>query len=274
MATARSAAIAALLGDGRVLVAGGSDDASAELYDPKTGRFSPTGSMSHPRCDALSVVLGDGRVLVVGGSCKQYEVDGSAEVYDPPTGTFTMTGSLLDAWEPTSATVLKDGRVLVAGGYDDTGYQRVAFAELYDPGTGEFSKTGPLLDERDGPGALLPDGRVLVAGGCSNGPDFPVELSSAELYDPASGSFQRTGSMDRASCIGQSARLANGSVLIFGWDTEVYDPTTGTFSETKDGAAFDGASVTPLADGRVLVAGAWSEDDDAPALPWASLYLP
>jgi hypothetical protein len=49
MAVGRQAPTATLLDDGRILVAGGSGDASAELYDPATGTFSPTGSMTTAR---------------------------------------------------------------------------------------------------------------------------------------------------------------------------------------------------------------------------------
>ena len=54
------------LADGRVLVAGGCSTA-AELYDPATGTFSPTGSMSAVRAGKTATLLHDGRVLFTGG---------------------------------------------------------------------------------------------------------------------------------------------------------------------------------------------------------------
>jgi hypothetical protein len=73
---ARSQHTATLLPDGRVLVVGGSwwdgvafvTRATAELWDPATGRFSPAGTLSQGRYDHTATLLPDGRVLVVGGS--------------------------------------------------------------------------------------------------------------------------------------------------------------------------------------------------------------
>ncbi|HEY5477396.1 MAG TPA: kelch repeat-containing protein, partial [Tepidiformaceae bacterium] len=67
---------------GRVLVAGGSNenDSSAEIYDPSTGTFSPTGSMMQSRLNGSAVLLPDGRVLLVGGSASSPT---SAETYWP-----------------------------------------------------------------------------------------------------------------------------------------------------------------------------------------------
>ena len=72
MSMARSGHTATLLPDGRVLVTGGSDDAStwgsAEIYDPALGTWSTTGSMSTNRYYHTATLLPDGRVLVSGGS--------------------------------------------------------------------------------------------------------------------------------------------------------------------------------------------------------------
>jgi hypothetical protein len=150
MIEARAHHTATLLRDGRVLVAGGSSVgfiipegvephllASAELYDPGSGSWTPTGSMIEVRNGHTATLLPDGRVLVAGG----YSVGGvggpvaSAELYDPSTGSWTPTGSMMRARAGHTATLLPDGRVLVAGGSGgDSG--TVASAELYDPGSG------------------------------------------------------------------------------------------------------------------------------------------
>ena len=101
MTTARADHTATLLPNGKVLIAGGEGDgfqalASAELYDPSTRTFAPTGSMIMPRYAHSATLLADGRVLIAGGS-----QDGNrgtsvftAEIYDPSTGAFTATGDL------------------------------------------------------------------------------------------------------------------------------------------------------------------------------------
>ncbi len=182
---------ATLLSDGRVLVAGGrtvgtgaapeDDVASAEVYDPATGKFSPTGSMSRPLEGDTATLLPDGRVLVAGGDPLQQAttgVDGetsrSAELYDPATGKFSPTGSMITGRTNHTATLLKSGRVLIAGGQTDA-------AESYDPATGTFSQIGKLTKEADAVSAtLLADGRVLFLGSdtWASGPP------SAELYMP------------------------------------------------------------------------------------------
>ena len=75
------------LADGRVLAAGGGNEggkSSAELYDPATGLWSPTGSMTMVRAGPLGITrLTDGRILVTGGFA---EDNMSAEIYDPTDG--------------------------------------------------------------------------------------------------------------------------------------------------------------------------------------------
>jgi len=133
-----------------VLIAGGnagtwSHDgpfvASAEIYNPKTGMFSPTGSMTVGRVYHAAALLSDGRVLVEGGGSDYSggQFLASAELYDPKTGTWTATGSMANQRNLMTATLLRDGQVLVAGGF---GAQApLASAEVYDPKTGTF---GPV----------------------------------------------------------------------------------------------------------------------------------
>jgi hypothetical protein len=140
---------ATLLSDGRVLLVGGSgaSAASAELYNPKTGTFSATGSMmTTARIFQTAALLSDGRVLIAGGAKDMDTTVASADLYDPKTGMFTATGSMATARGSHTATLLSDGRVLVAGGSVAAGGVSgmfLASAELYNPKTGTFGPTGP-----------------------------------------------------------------------------------------------------------------------------------
>ena len=235
MTTARYHHTSTLLSDGRVLIAGGyhvtdivrqtSEGygaagealASAELYDPASGTFSPTGSMNTARFSHTAVSLVDGRVLVIGGLAVP---DGlaSAEVYDPVSGEFSPTGSMPDGREAYSATLLSDGRVLISGGFiNNRGGQPsdVPTAELYDPGTGRFTQAGAMTHPRHNATATqLADGRVLVAGGATYAKG--TSEASAELYDPATGKFSAAGSMSRAREMHTATLLLDGRVLMAG----------------------------------------------------------
>jgi hypothetical protein len=122
--------------------------ASAELYDPISGTFSPTGSMSTGRVDQTATLLGNGEVLVVGGSGNLQLGLASAELYDPSAGTFSPTGSMVEGRGNQTATLLGNGKVLVAGGYTGFPGAGLSSAELYDPSTGAFTSTGSMGSAR------------------------------------------------------------------------------------------------------------------------------
>ena len=113
MTTPRSWHTATLLPDGKVLIVGGrlyQDNseqfplslASAELYDPDTGTFSATGSLTTPRESPTATLLNNGMVLIAGGLqdppgvyvASAVVFPASAELYDPSTGIFTATGNM------------------------------------------------------------------------------------------------------------------------------------------------------------------------------------
>jgi hypothetical protein len=167
-----------LLHDGNVLIVGSN---TAELYDPVSDTFRVTGGPTNG--SPTIALLRDGRVLTAGGDGGPLTPSGGSEIYDPSTGEFTPTGSLNIPRSAFSMTLLPSGKVLVAGGF--AGGQYLASGEVYDPATGRWRLT-PRLDTLRAYHAavLLPNGRVLVAGGTSGG-----ALDTAELYDPAAGTF-------------------------------------------------------------------------------------
>ena len=237
--------------------------------------WSPTaGAMSVARAGQTATLLGNGNVLVAGGGTK------TADLYETSTGTFTPTGSMSVSRTDATATLLPSGLVLVAGGVDSRGRQ-LASAELYDPSTGGFRPTGSMHTARSGHTAtLLPDGRVLVAGGgcnkgqgdCDSG-SFLDNLRSAELYNPKTGTWSGTGSMQFERQYFTATLLDNGDVLAAGGfascdddfcsdnrQAELYNPKAGTWSVTGPmHKAREQFTATLLANGEVLVAGGLNE---------------
>lgn len=266
-----------LLKNGKALIAGGStgcDSAcytrSAELYDPATGRFAPTGSMTVPRAEARAVLLRTGEVLLVGGTqISERNPVLSAELYEPTSGKFARLGAthLTDA---TQIILLNDGRALVVGS---------SGADLYDPLTRHFTSTGAMTVPRNKfGGALLPDGRVLIAGGQSGGA-WGTPVTSTQIYDPRTGSFRPGPELNenRFKLSKAVVSLKDGRVLIAGGAErpEVYDPKSGAF-DPVGGTVLDGfcfSTATLLGDGRVLLAGGYARPGGA-GVNHAWIYQP
>jgi hypothetical protein len=326
----RSGQTATLLPDGKVLIAGGmrrNQDFSwsAEIYDPATGKFQPTGKMAERRVGHIAVLLRSGKVLIAGGWVGHGSTD-SAELYDPATGkfaaiakltarrgepratmlansdvlitggddhdgpdghlasaevfraatlSFQATGAMHHAREAHTATLLNDGKVLIAGG---KGENLTASGELYDPKTGTFRETGSLVTARyKHTAGLLPDGRVLIAGG-SDERDWSGNLNSAEIYDPHTGNFAPTSSMNdsRFKLPEQAVQLQNGKLLVAGGSraAEIFDPASGKFfvvsGQMNDKWHY--MTETRLFDGSVLLAGGYPNSDQATAQTW--IYRP
>lgn len=146
LTTARSGATATLLTDGRVLMVGGGRPdraprrvlASAEIFDPAVGRFSPAGALAQGRYKHGAVRLANGDVLVVGGSDER-DYGGklrSVERFDVAAGRFVPAGNLVDPrFKIADGLLLLPGnRVLVAAGD--------AAPEIFDVATA----TGTRLD--------------------------------------------------------------------------------------------------------------------------------
>lgn len=187
MNAARESHVATVLPDGRVLVSGGHGGSrrslrvldSAEMYDPASGRFTATGTMTIRRHKHDAIVLDDGQVLVLGGADERDSrgVYQSTELFDPRTGRFVDHVPMrLPRYKLAGSTVrLNDGRFLITGG--------AAQPEVYEPLDVQFRviSTSESMAGLFSANAQLPDGRVLISGGygVSGG-----ATSSAWVFEP------------------------------------------------------------------------------------------
>ena len=311
MHTARSDATATLLKNGKVLIAGGGNladmdkqdvYASAELYDPKSGTFTPTGSMTAARSDATATLLQNGKVLIAGGwGCSDPRhctkvADGaggdnlaSAELYDPDTGKFSRTGSMAAPRDNATATLLPDGRVFIDG--------FTPRAEVYSPDSGKFTAVGQNAVVASGynTSTRLQAGNVLVTRAFAGNSLLSSSDTEAELYDETSRKFTSVSlalppGTPSAKVHGYTVPrtaptavtlLPDGRVLLYeGGYLETYNSTSGVCADAgfiTPGAQWFSANATLLADGRVLFEGGSLEDPVSYALEnthAAALYDP
>jgi len=271
------------LSSGKVLVTGGYDNqyvalASAELYDPAKGVWSPAAPMLHPHGDQSATLLPDGSVLVAGGYDDSFNELSSAELYDPVAGSWSPLPPMSSPRAGHTATLLPNGKVLLAGG---SGMDNSPGAELYDPGSQAWQPATPMALGRVYHSAtLLKNGRVLVAGGYD--PDWNI-TSNAELYDPLSDSWSAASPLLHPRVNHSSTPLGDGTVLVAGGydpgsdsgglaSAERYDPAKGAWSPAatlSTGRYWHTATL--LNSGMVLVAGGQGAAD---YLSSAELYDP
>jgi hypothetical protein len=299
----RIAHTATLLQNGKVLIVGGLSRnnnttqelsnillGSAILYDPSSGGYSSTGSLTTPRAYHTATLLPNGKVLVIGGVSKidpykastlfgtnELETTKSIELYDPSTGIWNNFGLLMDTRSWHTATLLQNGKVLIVGG-GNTKNSPLLFSELYDPTTQLSTRTGPSTPFRGFSGAsysslestlnttLLSNGKVLIGGYLLN-PTSSLD-SLFWLYDPSNETYATTGSIVSVQnnvkhSVSSITRLPDGKVFAFGSTTSLYNPSTGTWANTQPPAIPAGdasayreyrqSSAVLLSNGKVLL---------------------
>lgn len=240
--TARTLTAAAVLLDGRVLVAGGMfmDRESgapwrvldtAEIWDPQSGVWSRTGPLAEGRLHASAVTLADGRVLIVGGPENRESNPvplASAEVFDPASGRWASAGKLASALRGFALVALPDGGAIAVGGFGGlgTGRSYLSTVERFDPESNTWSAADSLPYPVAGAsGIRLADGRVLLAGGSVREPELIDAdagtyvsglTADAVLYDPRTGTWTSTTSMPSPRAGASAVLLPDGSVVVVG----------------------------------------------------------
>ena len=230
----------------------------------------PSPTMLNVRFAATATLLRHGQVLITGGVAHEGGSSATAELYDPATGGFALTGGLLTGRARHTATLLQNGKVLIAGGIGKAG-KPVRPAELYDPASGRFLATGNMLEARyDHTATLLANGKVLIAGGGTTTLGV-TNIDTAELYDPASGTFSQTGTVTRYYDPTSDEVFYKGDQT--GTVTSYHDTTSDEFFYKGEmNAAHAMHTATLLPNGDVLIAGGMDADGKPQAL--VELYNP
>jgi hypothetical protein len=184
----------------------------------------------------------------------------------------------------TSTTSVSLNPTTVGAGQSSTVTVTVTDSGSVPPGTADtFTSTGAPATGRTGfTSTLYGDGIVLVAGGTDASGNV---LKSAEIYGVSLGGvFITTGNLNTARTGAVAVLLPNGKVLVAGGSidgiasgalntAELYDPSTGTFTNTSQNmtAGRFGATATLLDNGKVLIAGG---ENSTGVLDSAELYDP
>jgi Kelch motif len=256
---------------GEVLIAGGvnsklKSDAHAEFFNPTTKKFVVASPLKEDRIATVGIES-SGKVTIfsgINGSATLSRTKGQlrvlanvrddAEVYDPATGLFSIAANkpVTGAAFYTATPLSPGGKILIAGGLDGT-YTPTDAAEIFDPSDGSFTAVpnGMNYARAYHTATLLNDGTVLIVGGSLDalGNTEPTGGDTgAEIYDPAKNSFSRTtGSLPTfESGFGVSAHtatlLSDGKVLIAGGYSNFGDSTVTTVNNT--GVIYDPSTQT------------------------------
>ncbi|WP_433519486.1 Kelch repeat-containing protein [Nonomuraea sp. CA-143628] len=286
------------LADGRVLAVGGlngsTEQGSAELYNPATGHWTPTGGLITPRWGHSATLLDDGSVLIAGGSASRPSGGTvalrSAERFDPGKEKWRSAGSMSDARTAHTAVPLHGGMVLVAGGTAPVGAPddpALAFCELYDQARDKWTATGSLISVRRHHRAVrLSDTSVLITGGTAPGspgtaPYDPFSRRTAEVFDLDTGKWAEVTAMPSGRALHRAVLLPGGQVMVAGGASGDRDESgfrsVLAYDVTGDAWVSVPGLVTGrwsfaavvLADDRVLVAGGVARSGLAAADPAA-----
>lgn len=278
---------AVTLPDGRVLIAGGSQDYvpgrepqtrgmdRAEIWDPASQTWRETAPLTVGRTQVSLTLLESGKVLATGGYLL-YALNGDerrlrsqlsamAEIFDPLTETWRRVSLMQRRRGDHQVISLPDGRVLVLGGNPET-----LDGEIFDPLTEEWTLIRPIgiRNQYDFRAILLNEDQVLLTGG--GGVEGKVDCY---VYTLSTDSWAKVNSMNDPRSHHQLIRLENGNILAIGGrgglndhpfypvaypiaSMELYDPTEDQWTPTTDlRATRQGAKALALSKDNVLVVG-------------------
>lgn len=267
MTTPRVEHAAILLQDGKVLITGGRKEGmhtsielnSAEIYDPKTEKFTKINDMNHAWVDHNMILLPDGRVLLC-SNISNLPINFKLEIYNPENNKFQEKACLTERC-PENAVILNNEMVLLASGEPDNQPQ------LFDFKTEIFKYTDKMKFNRSSSTAiLLKNGEAIIIGGSNN----YTEIANAEIYSAATGKFRLAGKLNKPRYSHSAILLSDGKILVVGGESghsntlqylksaELYNPVKDKFIKISDMHYIRGfrTTLTLLKNGNVLIIGA------------------
>lgn len=204
-----------LLGD--IYVCGGFNGqdapvASVERFSPQAGTWSAVPPMRVAR-GGVAAAVHDRHLYVVGGRDAKREVLAVAERLDPATQSWEFVSSLRTARHlPVAGCTTR--WLFICGGHSVSS-EPLRSVERLDPASLAWHSAPSMHERRAGAAIASLDGRVYVCGGYSG----KVDLSSAECFSEATGTWTRIAPMTIArcgACASVSVAAAPGSICIFG----------------------------------------------------------
>ncbi|MFI7385583.1 discoidin domain-containing protein [Streptomyces sp. NPDC049813] len=245
----------AVLGDGRVLVTGGSNAERASLYDPATDTWSATSDMNIARGYQAMTLLSTGDAFVLGGSWSGGRGGKDGEVWSVATGTWrtlpgvpvttTMTADPAGPYRADNHQWLhatSGGRVLQLGPSKQMNW-------ISTQGDGSVTAAGTRADSADamnGNAVAYDIGKLLTLGGASAYENTTAtrRAYTVDLNGGGTPVAARTGDMDFARSFSNSVVMPDGKVAVFGGQSypvpfsdatssltpEIWDPATGRFT--------------------------------------------
>ncbi|KAL6922953.1 hypothetical protein FSHL1_000225 [Fusarium sambucinum] len=217
------------LGDGRIIIQGGSDAEAVTFYNPKDNSFTRGPDMKMPRGYQTSTILSDGRIFTIGGAYSGPRQGKNGEVYDPKTNKWTMlTGADVKPMLTTDHEGIwrEDNHAWLFGWKKGSVFQAGPSTTQHWYSTKQKGSVR-LSGKRDDVNAMCGvfamydalNGKILTAGGAADYTNSDANKHAhittiGEAYKPAS--VKRIADMAFPRGFGNAAVLPDGTVLVTG----------------------------------------------------------
>lgn len=230
--------------NGKIYTTGGSWNsdyvAPTELYDPSTNKWTKLASMPTARAAFQTAAIGD-KIYVIGGkNFDTMELVSSTEVYDCSKNKWiTLAPMPIALWNPEDfKTEVVDGKIYIIGNILDGTYTSIT--EVYNPSTDTWTMVAPMTTPRSGFQTEVICGKIYAIGGYSGqlkigpGCDSSIDsISSTEVYDPSTNTWTTLASMSTTRCWFQTEVIDGKIYAIGGHNVKIGDSKGKSLSSTE-----------------------------------------